>query len=41
MFFVVSGEIIPETHRAGTERAATFSLVTGFALMPMLDALLG
>ena len=41
MFFVVSGEIIPETHRAGTEREATFSLVAGFALMPVLAALLG
>jgi ZIP family zinc transporter len=40
MFFVVSGEIIPETHRDGRERAATFSLVTGFALMLLLDVLL-
>lgn len=41
MFFVVSGEIIPETHRKGTERAATFSLVAGFAAMVLLDAMLG
>jgi ZIP family zinc transporter len=41
MFFVVSGEIIPETHRDGRERAATFSLVGGFALMLLLDVLLG
>jgi ZIP family zinc transporter len=41
MFFVVSGEIIPETHRQGTERAATFSLVAGFAAMVLLDAVLG
>jgi ZIP family zinc transporter len=41
MFFVVSGEIIPETHREGRERAATFSLVGGFALMLLLDVLLG
>jgi ZIP family zinc transporter len=41
MFFVASGECIPETHRAGTERAATVSLVAGFDLMPILDALLG
>lgn len=40
MFFVVSGEIIPETHRAGRERAATFALVIGFALMLLLDAVL-
>ena len=41
MFFVVSGEIIPETHRGGSERAATFALVIGFAGMAMLDVLLG
>lgn len=41
MFFVVSGEIIPETHRGGRERAATFALVGGFAAMLLLDALLG
>ncbi len=41
MFFVVSGEIIPETHRGGGERAATFALVAGFAGMAMLDALIG
>ncbi len=40
MFFVVSGEIIPETHRDGRERAATFALVGGFALMLLLDVLL-
>jgi len=40
MFFVVSGEIIPETHREGRERAATFALVGGFVLMLLLDVLL-
>lgn len=40
MLFVISGEIIPETHREGSERSATFSLVGGFALMLVLDALL-
>src|SRR5690606_24380099 len=30
MLFVISGEIIPETHKEGVERIATFSLVAGF-----------
>jgi ZIP family zinc transporter len=41
MLFVISGEIIPETHRAGVERAATFSLVLGFIVMMVLDVTLG
>lgn len=41
MLFVISGEIIPETHREGVEREATFSLVLGFILMLVLDTALG
>lgn len=41
MLFVISGEVIPETHRAGSEKRATFSLVLGFVIMMMLDVLLG
>ena len=41
MLFVISGEIIPETHRSGIEQRATFSLVMGFILMMMLDVTLG
>jgi zinc transporter, ZIP family len=41
MLFVISGEIIPETHRSGVEQRATFSLVIGFILMMMLDVSLG
>lgn len=37
MLFVISGEIIPETHREGIERPATFSLVLGFIAMMLLD----
>lgn len=37
MLFVISGEIIPETHREGTEDRATFSLVVGFIVMMLLD----
>lgn len=41
MLFVISGEIIPETHRSGGERIATFSLVAGFVVMMFLDVALG
>ncbi len=37
MLFVVSSEIIPETHRGGHEELATFSLLGGFAVMMVLD----
>jgi len=41
MIFIISDEIIPETHRRGFETMATFSLIGGFALMMLLDTLLG
>ena len=41
MLFVVSHEIIPESHRPGVEPPATFSLVLGFILMMVLDVTLG
>lgn len=40
MLFVISHEIIPETHRRGYEHLATFSLIGGFVLMMLLDATL-
>lgn len=40
MLFVVSHEIIPESHRRGRETLATAGLVAGFATMMMLDAAL-
>lgn len=40
MLFVISDEIIPETHRGGNEDIATFSLIGGFAVMMFLDAAL-
>jgi ZIP family zinc transporter len=40
MLFVVSHEIIPESHRKGHERAATLGLVGGFVLMMTLDTAL-
>lgn len=41
MLFVISDEIIPETHRRGFQSLATFSLLGGFAVMMYLDATLG
>lgn len=41
MLFIISDEIIPETHRSGFENVATFSLMGGFAVMMYLDAVLG
>ncbi len=41
MLFVISEEMIPETHSRGLERLATFSLIGGFVLMMLLDVLLG
>jgi ZIP family zinc transporter len=37
MLFVISGEVIPETHQKGSEHRATFSLVAGFIAMMLLD----
>ncbi len=41
MLFVVSHEIIPESHRKGHERHATLGLIAGFVLMMVLDTALG
>jgi ZIP family zinc transporter len=41
MLFVVSHEIIPESHRKGHERFATGGLMVGFVVMMMLDTSLG
>jgi ZIP family zinc transporter len=41
MLFVISDEIIPETHRRGYENVATFSLLGGFVVMMMLDTIFG
>ena len=38
MLFIISDEIIPETHRPTFENGATFSLFVGFGLMMFLDA---
>lgn len=41
MLFVVSHEIIPESHRRGHETLATGGLVFGFVAMMLMDRLLG
>ncbi len=41
MLYVISDEMIPETHAHGSERGATYSLLVGFCLMLMSDVLLG
>jgi ZIP family zinc transporter len=40
MLFVVSHEIIPESHRKGHEREATVGLLAGFVTMMLLDTTL-
>ena len=41
MLFVISHEIIPESHRKGHEVYATCGLMLGFVLMMLLDTALG
>ncbi|MBQ8289631.1 MAG: ZIP family metal transporter [Clostridia bacterium] len=41
MLYVISDEMIPETHSHGAERAATYALLVGFAFMLVFDFLLG
>lgn len=41
MIFVVSHEVIPETHRNGHQTPATLGLMVGFAVMMFLDTALG
>ncbi len=41
MLYVVSDEMIPETHGHGGERGATYSLLVGFCVMLVSDVLLG
>lgn len=41
MLYVISDEMIPETHAHGSERGATYALLVGFCLMLAMDVLLG
>ncbi len=40
MLYVISDEMIPETHSHGSERGATYALLVGFCLMLLFDVLL-
>ena len=41
MLYVISDEMIPETHAHGHQRGATYALLVGFCLMLVTDVLLG
>ena len=41
MLYVISDEMIPETHAHGNERGATYALLVGFCVMLISDVLLG
>ena len=41
MLYVISDEMIPETHSHGAQRGATYALLVGFCLMMCMDFLLG
>ena len=41
MLYIISDEMIPETHAHGSERGATYALIVGFCLMLVMDVLLG
>ena len=41
MLYVISDEMIPETHAHGNERGATYAILAGFCLMLATDMLLG
>ncbi|MBR6682555.1 MAG: ZIP family metal transporter [Clostridia bacterium] len=41
MLYVISDEMIPETHVHGSQRGATYALLVGFCVMLVTDVLLG
>lgn len=41
MLYIISDEMIPETHSHGYERLATYSLLTGVCVMLLMDTLIG
>lgn len=41
MLYVISDEMIPETHSHGNERGATYALLVGFCVMLITDVCLG
>ncbi len=41
MLYIISDEMIPETHAHGSERGATYALLVGFCVMLLSDVFLG
>ena len=41
MLYIISDEMIPETHAHGNERGATYALLIGFCLMLLVDFYIG
>ena len=41
MLYVISDEMIPETHSHGEQRGATYALLVGFCIMLISDVMLG
>lgn len=41
MLYVISDEMIPETHSHGAQRGATYALLVGFCVMLVSDVMLG
>ena len=41
MLYVISDEMIPETHAHGEQRGATYALLVGFCIMLISDVMLG
>jgi ZIP family zinc transporter len=39
MLFVIADELIPESHKKGYQREATFGLIAGFVVMMLLDTI--
>jgi len=37
MLYVISDEMIPETHHEGSERGATYALLVGFSVMLIMS----
>ena len=40
MLYIISDEMIPETHAHGNERVATYALLIGFCLMLLIDTII-
>lgn len=41
MFYVIGDEMIPDTHKDGSDKVSSYALMIGFCLMMMSDVLMG